>query len=357
MKIALVSKEFEKSNYGGAGIHVTHLFHALQAISNLHVQMISTQDLELSSISNTQNNNYAHIDIFHCHTWYSFEAGIQFKKTYQKKLILTFHSVEKKRPWKTQQIGMEKHLQICELEQKAAQIADKIIAVSHQCKQDIIEAYSISADKIHVIYNGIDPQMQIYPIDDEFLSAWNIDKKKPSILAVNRISEQKDIKFLFETLESIHPSWQILLCLNSPDDENIHRFTQEKIQHLREPVIWIDKFITQKNLSSLYQIAHVFISTAKYEPFGLTTAEAIMLRCPVIARDAGGIQEVIAETQGGIICPLDMTPLVFAKLINTFLDSKTREIFKARIQHENLWHWDKVATKTSNIYFNVLNHQ
>lgn len=352
LKIALVTKEFERTNYGGAGIHVTHLFHALQSISTLSVQIISIHELQYQDY-----RGHANIDIFHCHTWYSFEAGMQFKELYQKKLLLTFHSVEKKRPWKINQVGEKKHLYICELEKRAAQLADGIIAVSHQCKQDIIDAYEISAHKIHVIYNGINPQMQIHPIDFLFLERWNIDIKKPSILIVNRISEQKDIKFLFESLENIHASWQILLCLNSPDDDNIYAFTKTKIQSLRKPMIWIDKFISQKNLSSLYQIADVFISTAKYEPYGLTTAEAIMHRCPVIARDAGGIQEIITQSRGGIVCSLNTSPQDFSKLVNSFLDKNTRETFQAQIDEEKLWHWDKVATETSNIYFNLLNHQ
>lgn len=354
MKIALLTKEFQESIYGGAGIHVHHLHQALQKSPNLSVKIIPITSEKKHEFT---NNIAQDIDIIHCHTWYTFSAGIQIKTQFKKQLILTFHSVEKKRPWKINQVGLQKHLEICELEQSAAKMADGIIAVSHQCKQDIIECYGILENKIHVIYNGVDSNIIDNSIDQRFLDTWNIDTKKPSILVINRISHQKDIKFLFKCLEKVDEKWQMILCLNSPDDEQIANFTMAQIQKLRPPVIWIDRFISQNLLSSLYQIADVFISTALYEPFGLTTAEAILHHCPVIARDAGGIREIMTQANGGILCPLDMTTETFSRIIDSFLDKNTRKYYQERIQANELWLWDKVATETSKIYLNALKHQ
>src|SRR5207244_7480815 len=79
-------------------------------------------------------------DLVHCHTWYSHFGGILAKLNYGIPLVITTHSLEPLRSWKREQLagGYDFSLWI---ERTALGMADAIIAVSNETKQDITRLF------------------------------------------------------------------------------------------------------------------------------------------------------------------------------------------------------------------------
>src|SRR5881394_2666699 len=94
-------------------------------------------------------------DLVHCHTWYSHFGGILAKKNYGIPLVITVHSLEPLRPWKREQLGSGSDFSLW-IERTALEMADAIIAVSYQTKQDIERLFNVKPERVHVIYNGVD---------------------------------------------------------------------------------------------------------------------------------------------------------------------------------------------------------
>ena len=83
------------------------------------------------------NSRPSGADVVHCHTWYAHFGGILAKLLYEIPLIITTHSLEPLRPWKREQLGTGYNLSSW-VEKTALEMADYVIAVSKETKEDIL---------------------------------------------------------------------------------------------------------------------------------------------------------------------------------------------------------------------------
>ena len=95
-------------------------------------------------------------DVVHCHTWYTHLGGILAKLNYGIPLVITIHSLEPLRPWKREQLGRGYDCSSW-VERTAIEMADAVVAVSQGTKEDVLRLFNVPEDRIHIIYNGIDP--------------------------------------------------------------------------------------------------------------------------------------------------------------------------------------------------------
>ena len=127
-------------------------------------------------------------DIIHCHDWVTFEAGKKLKATYDKPLCLHVHALETDRTYKAIKND------IFEIEQSAMQMADLVFPVSGYTKEQIVEHYTINADKIVPIYNAI---------DEKLIKRWKHSIPERIVTFLGRITAQKGPEYLFETAQKV----------------------------------------------------------------------------------------------------------------------------------------------------------
>ena len=182
MKVLFYTREFPPYVYGGAGVHVEYLAAELAKIMEIEVRSFGDQDEKdgnltvkgfpfdnpvfdnandkLKSVLQTLstcieiNADEVDADVVHCHTWYAQFAGIVTKLCYGIPLVITTHSLEPLRPWKREQLGRGYDASSW-VEKTAIEMADAIIAVSKETKEDVLNYFDVEEDKVKVIYNGI----------------------------------------------------------------------------------------------------------------------------------------------------------------------------------------------------------
>src|SRR3984957_10480991 len=91
-------------------------------------------------------------DVIYAHDWLSFGAGVEAKRVSGKPLIVHVHATEFDRCGGP--LGINK--EVYEIEKEGMEAADVVIAVSQLTKNIIVNNYGIPADKVRVVYNGID---------------------------------------------------------------------------------------------------------------------------------------------------------------------------------------------------------
>lgn len=400
MKIALFTNEFPPNIYGGAGVHIDFLSQELAKLGDIEVRCFGDQNEENatmhvhgvnSCLTKMVDNSNPHIkmfhnlsrnvemsqatpkaDIIHCHTWYTHLAGIFTRQLLQAPLILTTHSLETHRPWKVEQLGNGYFLSRW-IEQTAYSAADGIIAVSKQMKEDVIEAYGVSPEKVTVIHNGIDPEFYKPTFDNDLLLQYGIDPNIPFVLFVGRITRQKGISQLIASAKYFNKNSQIVLCAGAPDTPEIAAETEELITELkksREGVILISEMLPREKIKILYSHARVFACPSLYEPFGIINLEAMSCETPVVGSHVGGIPEIIVEGESGYLIPLqsvsrtDFNPANpeafqkdFASKINLLLDDEalaTRMGKAGRVRVLDIFSWESIAKTTYNYYQKVI---
>ncbi|MDR2594678.1 MAG: glycogen synthase [Fibromonadaceae bacterium] len=384
MRAAILTNEYPPNIYGGAGIHVEYLTKELKNLCEISVhcfadahvrrfgefedqkfkKILGPLDINLQWISTMHD-----IDIVHCHTWYSHFAGVLASRLYQVPLVLTTHSLEPHRPWKSEQLGKGGYAMSCWIEKSAYKSADGVIAVSKDMKQDVIELYGVDENKVRVIYNGIDPDFYRPIFDEAILKKHGIDPHRPFVLFVGRITRQKGISQLIQAIPQIDKSAQIVLCAGAPDTPELAEECKNLIAHAsekRDGIIWIQEMMHHKELRIIYSHATVFATPSLYEPFGIINLEAMACGTPVVGSAVGGIPEIIVEGETGFLVelehksPTDFSPKNpekfqsnFAEKLNTLLTnpSLTEKMGKeARKRAEFVFSWKSIAKQTMDFY-------
>ena len=396
MKVLFYTREFPPYVYGGAGVHVEYLAEELAKLMKVDVRCFGDQNLASGNLSvkgfpydnpNFKDSNSklkavfqtlstgihmnaaeSDADVVHCHTWYAQFAGIIAKLCYGIPLVITTHSLEPLRPWKREQLGRGYDASSW-VEKTAIEMADAIIAVSKETKVDVLKHFNVDEKKVKVIYNGINLQQYIGTSETSTLDEYGIDKAKPYVLFVGRITRQKGIIHLVNAIKYIDPDTQIILCAGAPDTDDIAKEMEDSVAEVkktRENVIWIDKMLEKKEIIQLYSHADVFCCPSIYEPFGIINIEAMACGTAVVASAVGGIKEVVIDGETGILVPVEqqtqapfepLDPDRFAKDladgVNKLIQNKElRETMaiKGRKRVEDYFDWTAIAKQVEDLY-------
>lgn len=376
----MMTKEYPPEIYGGAGVHVTELTRFMREIVDVDVHCMGTpRDMKdvyvhgvdpaladangaiktLSTglrIAHAANN----VDVAHSHTWYAGLGGHLTGLLYDVPHVVTAHSLEPDRPWKREQLGGGYNVSSWS-EKNAFENADAVIAVSAGMKEAILRAYpSISADKIHVVLNGIDPA-KWYPTEGTVLTDLGVDPSKPIVAFVGRITRQKGVPHLLKAASHFDEDVQLVLCAGAPDTPEIAAETKglvEQLQSERDGVFWVQDMLPAEKIREVYSAADVFVCPSIYEPLGIVNLEAMACETAVVASRVGGIPEVIVDGETGVLVDYDKTqPEAFernlAEAVNRVAGDKdlSRRLGHAGLARaRNDFSWQTIAQDTVKIY-------
>jgi starch synthase len=382
VKVGMITKEWPPLIYGGAGVHVSNLVTALTDIpeiaTEVHCFGPKREDAfnyelqgDLASINPALQallidsdiaSRLAGIDIAHSHTWYANLAGYLASKMHNIPHVVTAHSLEPLRPWKAEQLGGG--YQISSWAEKISyENADAIIAVSDGMRADVLAAYPhVNPDKVHTIRNGINTSKFIPERDDSLLK--NLGIATPYALFVGRITRQKGLAHLLRAWRHVSPTYSLVLAAGSPDEPAIGAEVEQLIAELsdeRGNIHWIKEMLPHKELTSLLTHAQAFLCPSIYEPLGIVNLEAMACETAVVASRVGGIPEVVADGETGLLVDYstehETFETNFAAAINTVMsDSSLANRYGKAGRNRAVaeFGWDKVATQTTNLYRSVI---
>ena len=395
-----MTREYPPNVYGGAGVHVEYLSLELAKKievevhcwgdqnsdnANLHVRGAQPWDklsqgepqkfstaLEAMSLNLAQVKSLSNVDIIHTHTWYVSMAGFLGKKLHNIPFVLTTHSLEPLRAWKAEQLGSG-YAMSSWMERTAILDADAIIAVSKGTKADILRAYpDVDAERIHVIYNGIDLAQYQKTSDTSTLPGFGVNLSQPYVLFVGRITRQKGVTHLVDAIRYLPPNTQVVLCAGAPDTPEILAEMRSKVDEARAHsanIVWIDKMVTKEEAIQLYSNCAVFCCPSVYEPFGIINLEAMACQAPVVASATGGILEVVVDGTTGYLVPFEHDPTtsfptkpdqfardLAAKLADLLADTTKAKQFghAGRKRVEEHFSWTAIADQTIDLYKNLI---
>ena len=396
MKPLLLTNEYPPNIYGGAGIHVQYLSRELSRLCDVEVRCFGEQFVEgqnpevfgttpnksdytapkelqsvFSALQNCLSFNTRDIDadVVHLHTWYSHFGGILAHLNYGLPMALTVHSLEPLRPWKREQLGGGYDFTLW-LEKTAVEMANAVIAVSNETKEDILRLFDVPEERVPVIYNGIDPNEYTPTFDKTTLEKYGVDPDIPYVFFVGRITRQKGIIHLVNAIHYLDPSTQVVLCAGAPDTPEIAAEMEVAVNAAREEfggkIVWIEEMVATDEKIHLYSHASLFCTPSIYEPFGIINLEAMACETPVVASTVGGMKEIIIPGETGLLVPLEQQsespfeatdPAAFASDlaagINELMrDNDTRErMAKAgRDRVLSTFSWSEIARETLALY-------
>jgi alpha-maltose-1-phosphate synthase len=382
VRIGLLTREYPPDVYGGAGVHVEHLVPALRALCEVEVHCFgeprtgqpdtyahrasgalegANPALQTLGADLSMTAALAGVDVAHSHTWYANMAGHLAKILHGVPHVVTAHSLEPRRPWKAEQLGGGYRLSSW-VERTAYEHADAVIAVSAGMRADVLDCYpALDPARVHVVHNGIDTGFYAPDPGRDAVRAAGVDPDRPIVVFVGRITRQKGLGHLVAAAHAIDPAAQVVLCAGAPDTPEIAAETEKAVAELAETrgnVVWVRRMLPTTEVRQLLSAATVFVCPSVYEPLGIVNLEAMACGTAVVASDVGGIPEVVADGETGLLVHFDEHGVDgfragIAAAVNELLADPARAEAMGAAGRERAvreFAWDTAAARTLEIY-------
>lgn len=221
----------------------------------------------------------------------------------------------------------------------AIRSASKVIVLTPDYAELMINKYNVSREKISIIPNGTDFSVAEMPK--------NLIPNRPiQLLFVGRLSLQKNIPLLLDAIK-ILKSKGLKFVLNIVGDGELK---DELISHtekneLKQHVIFHGN-MHGEILEKAYEAADIFILTSKAESFGTVLIEAMSKGLPIICCRIPAVRNIVAHRVNGFLVDEDSNEL--AKAIIDLI--KCPEIYKSismnNIKNSKNYNWARVISKT-----------
>jgi len=302
-------------------------------------------------------------DIVIAHDWLSAMGGIAIKRELGLPFAFHVHSTEKGR---TMGNGSEV---VSNIEMRAAQTADMIVTVSNAMKDELI-GLGFPAEKIRVIYNGVDPEKysrsqvsqekvqeirQLYGLKDDDLMVLFLGRLV-SVKGVDKL-----IAAMTHVLQKIPNARLVIVGLGDMQDY-LSRLAQNL--KLQDNIKFRFEFIPEEERIAHYAACDVAVFPSVYEPFGIVAIEAMSMEKPVVVGASGvsGMREIVVasgEEQCGFhVNPNDPTDIAWG-IISALQDPQKRQLLgqngRKRVLKE--FTWDEIAKRTVQNYNELLESQ
>lgn len=227
--------------------------------------------------------------------------------------------------------------------------AQKIIAISSQTKNDIVELLKINPDKIEVIYQSVSPKYFTYQNTENLNSKYDISDN--FILAVGTIEPRKNQLSVLKAIHAKKINAQIVF-VGKPTNysfELLQFISENKMEH---QVKFLNN-VPRKDLVGLFRQARLSVYIPVYEGFGLPVIESMASGCPVITSNVS----CLPETAGGaaVLCaPEDYNEL--GNQIKNILEDEflRNELIRKGKERAKVCHPEFFSQKMISLYTDVL---
>jgi glycosyltransferase involved in cell wall biosynthesis len=235
----------------------------------------------------------------------------------------------------------------------SCEVSDRIVAVSRQTAEDIVEFFGISPDKIDVVYQGCNPvfNTEVSLIEKEILRMKYL-LPKSFILYVGTIEERKNLLTLIKALH--FGKIDMPLVVIGKPTSYLNKVIEFIERHSLINIIFCD-IVQNQDLPGIYQLADLFVYPSIFEGFGIPILEALYSRVPVITSRGSSLTEV-GGTYTIYIDPNNVEEIA-AAIKKVLFDKDLQERMIAEgYQHARNFDPEKVTANIMQVYKMLMPH-
>lgn len=223
--------------------------------------------------------------------------------------------------------------------------ARRVVADSQATKQDLIQLDGIPADKIDVIYPGVDPALQ--PVTDEEVVTAVLRKHNitpPYLLYLSTLQPRKNLVRLIQAYAASGLPHQLVLAgkpgwLSQPILEVISN--QSSV--IREKIM-VPGFVNEVDKAVLLSGATAVLYPSLYEGFGFPVLEAQACGTAVLTANSSSLPEVAGDA-ALLVDPLDTAAITHGmqKLVQNA--AYRQELVQRGFENVKRFSWEETAVQ------------
>jgi glycosyltransferase involved in cell wall biosynthesis len=224
---------------------------------------------------------------------------------------------------------------------KFAEKAKRIVTVSDYSKQDIVNTYGISPNKIDVVWNGVSALFKPFSAEEQKLFKEEYSNGKPYILFVGAIHKRKNLHRLLEAFALLKNENELPHQLLIVGEElwTSQQFNVDK--NIKEEVHFTGHIDLEK-LAGIMASATLLAYVSYFEGFGIPLVEAMRSGTPVLAGNKTSLPEVGGEAV--LYCdPFSVEDIKKGLLRLIENESLRNDLSEKGMARAALFSWEKTA--------------
>ena len=199
------------------------------------------------------------------------------------------------------------------LENVASRFIDRMVAVSHHTRGELIQYEKIPASKVMVIHNGINPRQGGAGATDRLRAEFGLTPDQTIIGTVGRLQAQKGLDMLIAAAPAVVaacPNARFLIVGGGSLEPQLRG--QALALGLGDRLLFTG---WRNDAVDLMQLFDCFVSTSNFEGLPMVLLEAMAASKPIVATAVGGVPEVVQTGVNGVILNTRDTEKLSAELI------------------------------------------
>jgi len=220
-------------------------------------------------------------DVIHAHDWMTYPAGIAVAEMTGKPLVVHVHSTEFDRS------GEHVNQAIYDIERQGMERADKVVAVSHLTRSIVLSRYGIPAEKVEVVYNGVD-RHHAMPMTNT-----SVRRDERLVLFLGRITMQKGPEYFLQAAKKVLEVMDNVKFVMAGSGDMMYRAVEMAAGLGIGQKVLFTGFLRGDDVRRIYGMADLYVMPSVSEPFGIAPLEALDHDVPAIISKQSGVSEVL----------------------------------------------------------------
>ncbi len=230
---------------------------------------------------------------------------------------------------------------------RSVRYADRIVAVSHATRADLIRRYPLSSCRVRTVHSGVPP------LPPASCSESALPEKY--FLFVGTLEPRKNFERMFEAFSRAGAAAHgVHLVITGAAGWKNQPFIRMLERHPLRPFIHFTGYVSRDSLAGLYRRALALVFPSLYEGFGFPILEAMASGAPVITSNMSAMAEVAGDA-AMLVDPRDVAQIAHAMVQLISDDGAMRRglVRKGRLRAAD-FSWHRAASEMRQIFQEVM---
>jgi len=242
--------------------------------------------------------------------------------------------------------------------EKGLNDASHIITVSESVRQETLETFGFSRDRVTCVHNGVNRSFSPSQRSAvHVLRSYGLEAGRYWI-ALGTLEPRKNLELVLEAFRALPEKDRkvggplVVVGMQGWKEGSLLARIRPFIQAGELRLLG---YVPEADLPALLASARALLYPSRYEGFGLPPLEAMACGTPVIASTAASVAEVVSDA-GLLVDPDDIDACAQGMMRMLHDESFSLDLAVRGLQRSQYFSWDRCVTETVDVYRNVLGH-
>ncbi|GBD33288.1 N-acetyl-alpha-D-glucosaminyl L-malate synthase [bacterium HR33] len=228
--------------------------------------------------------------------------------------------------------------------------SDAVTAVSHYLKEETYKSFGCDECSIEVIPNFVNLE-EYHPSELRPRPAF-VPPQAKFLIHISNFRPVKRVPEVVRIFAAVRKAMPAVLVLVGDGPQRLEAEAEVERLGLRRDVFFLGKL---DSVAGLLQGADLLLLPSTSESFGLAALEAMACGVPVLASKVGGLPEVVADGESGILIPPDRVDEMGEAAVELLRDEdRWQEMRRRAVDRAQLFSADRVVPLYEALYNRLL---